>query len=106
MGSAVLLVIAVTSIWVLVDADSIGVKKGQIQGIGDMGKWGWFLSCLGIWIFAFPFYLSKRSEFKDAALRGAGRPKYGPGGPNFGAIGGGQVSGPDARFCRSCGNRL
>lgn len=73
MGGVGLLVIAVTSIWVLVDAESIGVRKGRIQGLGDMGKWGWFFSCLGIWIFAFPFYLSKRNEFKEAALRSAAR---------------------------------
>jgi hypothetical protein len=39
-----------TSLWVLFDANSIGVKKGQIKGMGDMGPAGWFLA--------------KRGEFK------------------------------------------
>lgn len=106
MGAVVLLVVVVTSMWVLVDADSIGVKKGQIQGVGDMGKWGWFFSCLGIWIFAFPFYLSKRNEFKEAALRGASTTRVVAGRPNFCANCGRQVSGPEAKFCRSCGQQL
>lgn len=53
-----------TSIWVLVDAKSIGVKKGQIKGIGNMGPWAWFFCCLLLWIIGFPFYLVKRGEFK------------------------------------------
>ena len=53
-----------TSIWVLVDAKTIGVKKGQLQGILDMGPWGWFFSCLLIWIVGFPLYLAKRGQFK------------------------------------------
>lgn len=53
-----------TSIWVLIDAKSIGVKRGQIQGIGNLGPWGWFFACLLLWIVVFPFYLVKRSEFK------------------------------------------
>ncbi len=53
-----------TSIWVLADAKTIGVKKGQISGIADMGVWGWFFACLLLWIIAFPFYLAKRSEYK------------------------------------------
>jgi hypothetical protein len=104
--AVVLLVIVATSIWVLVDADSIGVKKGQIQGVGDMGKWSWFFSCLGIWIFAFPFYLSKRNEFKEAAGRGTGRPRVSPDRSNFCANCGRQVSGPEAKFCRGCGHQL
>ena len=106
MGAVILLVIAATSIWVLVDADSIGVRKGRIQGVGDMGKWGWFFSCLGIWIFAFPFYLSKRNEFKEAALRNAGTSSVAAGRPNFCANCGRQISRPGARFCRGCGQKL
>ena len=64
MGSIVLLIVIGTSIWVLFDAKSIGVKKGQIKGIANMGPWGWFLSCLGLWIIGFPLYLAKREEYK------------------------------------------
>ena len=52
-----------TSVWVYFDANSIGVKKGQIKGAADMGAGGWLLACLLLWIIAFPLYLSKRSEF-------------------------------------------
>lgn len=57
-------VIIATSIWVLIDAKTIGVKKGQITGMGNMGPVAWFLGCLFLWIIAFPFYLAKRPEFK------------------------------------------
>jgi hypothetical protein len=64
MGDIFWIVIIATSIWVLVDAKTIGVKKGQIQGMGNIGPWGWFFVCLLILIGGFPFYLAKRSEFK------------------------------------------
>jgi hypothetical protein len=63
-GFIVWLLVIGSSIWVVVDAKSIGVKRGQIKGIGNMGPWGWFVACLLLWILAFPLYLSKRSEFK------------------------------------------
>ena len=52
-----------TSIWVFIDASSIGVKKGQIKGVSDMGPVSWLFACLLLWIISFPLYLSKRSEF-------------------------------------------
>jgi len=58
------LIVLGTSIWVLVDAKSIGVKKGQIKGVGNMGPWAWFFVCLLLWVIGFPFYLVKRGEFK------------------------------------------
>jgi hypothetical protein len=42
MESLIFLVIIGSSIWVLIDAKSIGVKKGQIGGLGNLGPWGWF----------------------------------------------------------------
>ena len=65
----ILLVIIGTSIWVLFDAKSIGVKKGQIAGMGSMGPWGWFGICLLLWIVGFPFYLAKRGEYKKINSR-------------------------------------
>lgn len=59
-----LILIIATSIWVLIDAKTIGVKKGQIRGMGNMGPWGWFFASLLIWIIGFPFYLAKRPEYK------------------------------------------
>ena len=58
------LIVLGTSIWVAVDASSIGVKKGQLQGLAGMGPAGWFFACLLLWIFAFPFYLCKRGALK------------------------------------------
>jgi hypothetical protein len=53
-----------TSIWVYFDAKAIGVKKGQVKGIADMGAWGWLLACFLLWIVAFPLYLGNREKFK------------------------------------------
>jgi len=64
MDYVIVLVIIGTSFWVLFDAKSIGVKKGQIKGIANMGPWGWFFVCLLLWIVGFPVYLAKRGEFK------------------------------------------
>ena len=64
MDSLMFLVVIGTSLWVLVDAKTIGVRKGQIKGAGDMGPWGWFFVCLLLWIVGFPFYLAKRGEYK------------------------------------------
>lgn len=64
MDGIIVLIVLGTSIWVLVDAKSIGVKKGQIKGMGNMGPWAWFFVCLLLWIIGFPFYLAKRGEFK------------------------------------------
>jgi hypothetical protein len=63
--SVILIVIVIaSSIWVLVDANNIGVKKGQIAGITNMGPAGWFFACLLLWIIGFPMYLAKRGEYK------------------------------------------
>jgi hypothetical protein len=64
MFELILLVVLGTSLWVLFDSRAIGVEKGRITGFFDMGRAGWFLSCLGLWIVAFPAYLAKRDEYK------------------------------------------
>ncbi len=58
------IVIPTTSIWVLVDALSLKVRKGKITGFFDMGPVGWFLCCLLLWVIAFPAYLVKRNEYR------------------------------------------
>ncbi len=63
-GLVVWFLIIGSSIWVVVDAKSIGVKRGQIKGLGNMGPWGWFFACLLFWILGFPLYLTKRNQFK------------------------------------------
>lgn len=65
------IVVVITSFWVLIDAKSIGVRKGLISGMGNMGPWTWFIGCLGLWILAFPLYLAKRGAFKQALAQTA-----------------------------------
>jgi len=64
MEALIFIVVLGTSIWVLVDTKIIGVKKGQLKGMADLGPWGWFFVCLLLWIIGFPFYLAKRGELK------------------------------------------
>jgi hypothetical protein len=64
MGYWILGIIVITSLWVLIDANNIGVKKGQIKGFFNLGYIEWFIVCIGIWIIGFPAYLAKRSEYK------------------------------------------
>lgn len=65
MSDLSLLVVLFSSIWVLWDAKSIGVKKSK--GFFGCGPWGWFFCCLLLWIVAFPAYLAKRGGLKEAA---------------------------------------
>lgn len=64
MDALFLLVIAGSSIWVFFDAKNIGVKKGQVKGLADLGPGGWSVGSLLLWIVVFPMYLYKRGEFK------------------------------------------
>ena len=64
MESLVLLIVIGTSIWVLVDAKSIGIGKRALNGVVDSGPWTWFWGCLLLWIVAFPMYLVKRNRYK------------------------------------------
>ncbi len=67
VGTTILLIIVVgTSIWVFFDATSIGVKKGQVAGLANMGPGGWLIASLLLWIIAFPLYLAYRGKFKAA----------------------------------------
>jgi len=73
--SLMLLVVVGTSIWVFFDARAIGVKKGQVKGLADMGPTGWFFVTLLLWIIGFPLYLANRSAFKAANREPADTPK-------------------------------
>ena len=66
MEYVVYLIVIGSAIWVLVDAKNIGVKKGLITGMGNIGPWGWFFVTLLLWIVAFPMYLYCRGKFKLA----------------------------------------
>lgn len=58
------LVVLATSVWVLVDAKKLNIKKGQAKGLANMGPWSWFVVCLVLWVIAFPYYLYKRPSLK------------------------------------------
>lgn len=64
MDTIIMLVILGTSIWVLFDARAIGVKKGMVKGMANMGPWGWFFVTLFLWIVGFPAYLAMRGKYK------------------------------------------
>lgn len=64
LNALIWIVVIASSIWVLIDARRIGVQKGQIRGIANMGPVGWFFVCLLLWIIGFPMYLAKRPEYK------------------------------------------
>jgi hypothetical protein len=72
MGIVGTLIVVLTSIWVMIDAKIIGVKKGQVAGLLDLGPWGWFFCSLLLWIVAFPYYLIKRCEYKRINGRAGG----------------------------------
>ena len=58
-----LIVVIGSSLWVYIDAKRIGVKKGQIKGVWNVGPEMWCLACLLLWIVCFPMYLIKRPEY-------------------------------------------
>ena len=57
--------VVASSIWVLLDARKIGVKKGQLKGMFDMGPGGWCAVCILFWIIGFPAYLINRGKYKE-----------------------------------------
>ena len=62
----IFIVVIATSIWVLIDAHILGVRKGVVKGLGDMGPFGWFFASLLLWIIAFPLYLGMRPKYVRA----------------------------------------
>jgi len=65
MDALIIIVIVASSIWVYFDAKAIGVQKGQIKGITDMGPGGWFCVSLLLWIVGFPAWLAMRGKYKQ-----------------------------------------
>ena len=60
----IVFIVVATSVWVLIDAKSIG-KKGRDAGDEDPpGAGGWFIVCLLFWLIAFPWYLFWRARYK------------------------------------------
>ena len=68
MGFAILAAIVGTSLWVYVDAKWIGIyRTGEpcriYQLSLDMEPVDWLISCVLLWVVAFPAYLVKRPQF-------------------------------------------
>jgi hypothetical protein len=61
-----------SAIWVYVDAKKIGVRKGLISGMFDIGAGTWCAATLLLWIVVFPAYLIKRGALKAAVAAQAG----------------------------------
>jgi len=103
METIVWIVLLATCIWVVIDAKSIGVKKGMLKGFFDLGPWGWFWVCVLLWIIGFPAYLIKRGEYIKLAS-GNASPEVATGG-KFCSKCGTKLQG-DAGFCSKCGNKM
>jgi hypothetical protein len=66
LSATINIVVVVTSIWLLFDARSIGVRKGLVEGLGNLGPWGWYFGTSLLWIVGFPLYLATRPKLKRA----------------------------------------
>lgn len=65
------LVVFGSSIWVLIDAQRLGVR-GEGKGMTSNSPAAWFAGCVLLWIVVFPLYLVTRS--KVLAARSGGSP--------------------------------
>jgi hypothetical protein len=54
--------VAISSVWVYVEACKRGIKKGTTKGLLDIDPLGWFFACLGIWLIAFPLFMIRRNS--------------------------------------------
>jgi hypothetical protein len=64
---AEIIIVVTTSVWVLIDAISIGIKRTpETKETGksslNMGAVAWFFACLLLWVIYFPLYLIKRGK--------------------------------------------
>jgi hypothetical protein len=65
----IVLVVAGTSIWVLIDSVHIGARRDRTAGMAGTGPAAWFFGCLLAWIIVFPLYLFQRDKIKAVAGR-------------------------------------
>jgi hypothetical protein len=73
-----------TSIWVAIDASSLGARRGALGGGPfDMGVAAWFLVCLLMWVIGFPAYLATRSRYVALKRSSAVAPVAGYPSPAF-----------------------
>jgi hypothetical protein len=58
-------VVVASTIWVAIDANKLGMRRGLLQGgVLDMGTVSWTICCLFLWIISFPCYLVARSKYQ------------------------------------------
>ena len=66
-------------IWIIIDTKKVGIKKGIINGLGNMGRTVWIVATILFWIIAIPLYIFQRKtiierlniteeKIKDASL--------------------------------------
>lgn len=65
------LLVIISSIWVLVDASSHGIRKEHNVTWYQGGPIGWGLGSLLLWILVFPTYVSARSKLIAATAETA-----------------------------------
>lgn len=65
-GSWMFWLVLLSGVFVLIDAKRIGVRKGLLAGMGNMGPWSWCFGTLLLWIVVFPMYLLYRGKYKAA----------------------------------------
>lgn len=64
VGGIVLLAVIATTIWVGIDGQQLGVRRGGLPGSSlDMSVASWVICCLLLWIVAFPCYLVARGKY-------------------------------------------
>jgi hypothetical protein len=59
-------VTAAMALWVAYDAQRIGVRKGVVTGIADLGIGAWAAGCILLYIVAAPLYFWHRQTFRAA----------------------------------------
>ena len=59
-------IVVASTIWVGTDSSNLGFQKGRLGGgFFDMSTAFWVISCLLIWIIAFPLYFVARSRYRQ-----------------------------------------
>lgn len=77
MTPVILVVVIATSIWVAIDASTLGARHDRSLGMAGSSPAAWFFGCLLVWIVFFPLYLSQREKIRlagEARQAQAGRP--------------------------------
>lgn len=62
----IVLIVAGTSIWVLVDSTNLGAERDKAIGMAGTSPAAWFFGCLLFWIIVFPLYLYQRPKIAAA----------------------------------------